>query len=98
MPANLTPVYYEAEDRFRKAATNEEKIAALEEMLAVMPKHKGTDGLRADLRRKLSQLKEAATPKKAASTRTSSTCRAPAPGRSSCWACPTPARAASWPP
>jgi hypothetical protein len=65
MPANLTPVYYEAEDRFRKAATNEEKIAALEEMLSVMPKHKGTDGLRADLRRKLSQLKEAPAPKKA---------------------------------
>jgi len=64
MPANLTPVYYEAEDRFRKAATNEEKIAALEEMLSVMPKHKGTDGLRADLRRKLSQFREAATQKK----------------------------------
>jgi len=64
MPANLTPAYYEAEDRFRKAATNEEKITALEEMLSVMPKHKGTDGLRADLRRKLSQLKEAATQKK----------------------------------
>ena len=65
MPANLTPVYYEAEDRFRKAATNEEKIAALEEMLSVMPKHKGTDGLRADLRRKLSQLREAPAQKKA---------------------------------
>ena len=65
MPANLTPVYYEAEDRFRKAETNEEKIAALEEMLSVMPKHKGTDGLRADLRRKLSQLKEAPAQKKA---------------------------------
>jgi ribosome-interacting GTPase 1 len=65
MPANLTPVYYEAEDRFRKATTNEEKIAALEEMLSVMPKHKGTDGLRADLRRKLSQLREAPTQKKA---------------------------------
>ena len=64
MPANLTPVYYEAEDRFRKAETNEEKIAALEEMLSVMPKHKGTDGLRADLRRKLSQFREAATQKK----------------------------------
>ena len=50
MPANLTPVYNDAEERFRNAATNEEKIAALEEMLSVMPKHKGTDGLRADLR------------------------------------------------
>jgi hypothetical protein len=65
MPANLTPVYYEAEDRFRKAETNEGKIAALEEMLSVMPKHKGTDGLRADLRRKLSKLREAPAEKKA---------------------------------
>ena len=64
MPANLTPAYYEAEDRFRSAQTNEEKIAALEEMLAVMPKHKGTDGLRADLRRKVSKLKEAPVQKK----------------------------------
>jgi ribosome-interacting GTPase 1 len=60
MPANLTPAYYEAEERYRSAATSEEKIVALEEMIAVMPKHKGTDGLRADLRRKLSQIKEAA--------------------------------------
>jgi ribosome-interacting GTPase 1 len=65
MPANLTPAYYEAEERFRSAATNEEKIAALEEMLSVMPKHKGTDGLRADLRRKISKLKEAPAQKKA---------------------------------
>jgi len=64
MPANLTPAYYAAEERFRSAPTNEEKILALEEMLAVMPKHKGTDGLRADLRRKLSSLKEAATQQK----------------------------------
>ena len=64
MPANLTPVYYAAEERFRNAQTNEEKILALEEMLSVMPKHKGTDGLKADLRRKLSRLKEAATQKK----------------------------------
>jgi len=65
MPANLTPAYFAAEERFRGAQTNEEKILALEEMLAVMPKHKGTDGLRADLRRKLSKLKEAPAQKKA---------------------------------
>ena len=65
MPANLTPAYYEAEERFRRAETNEEKIVALEEMLSVMPKHKGTDGLRADLRRKISKLKEAPVQKKA---------------------------------
>jgi ribosome-interacting GTPase 1 len=59
MPANLTPEYFKAEQWFRTAATNEEKILAVERMLAVMPKHKGTDHLKADLRRKLSKLKEA---------------------------------------
>jgi len=58
MPANLTPDYYKAERRFREATTNEEKILAIERMLAVMPKHKGTDHLKADLRRKLSKLRE----------------------------------------
>ena len=64
MPANLTPEYFKAEQWFRSAATNEEKILALERMLAVMPKHKGTDHLKADLRRKLSKLKDVATQKK----------------------------------
>ncbi len=59
MPANLTPEYFKAEKWFREATTTEEKILALEQMLSVMPKHKGTDHLRADLRRKLSKLKEA---------------------------------------
>ncbi len=59
MPANLTPQYYEAEKAFKNARTKEEKIAALEEMLAVIPKHKGTDKLQAELRKKLSQIKKA---------------------------------------
>jgi ribosome-interacting GTPase 1 len=63
MPANLTPEYFKAEQWYRTATTNEEKILALERMLAVMPKHKGTDHLKADLRRKLSKLKEVATQK-----------------------------------
>jgi ribosome-interacting GTPase 1 len=67
MPANLTPEYFKAEQWFREATTNEEKILALERMLAVMPKHKGTDHLKADLRRKLSKLKEA--PAKKAGTK-----------------------------
>jgi ribosome-interacting GTPase 1 len=58
MPANLTPEYFKAEQWYREATTNEEKILAIERMLAVMPKHKGTDHLKADLRRKLSKLKE----------------------------------------
>ena len=34
-----------------------EKAEAIEEMLSTIPKHKGTDKLRADYRRKLSKLK-----------------------------------------
>ncbi|MBN2456868.1 MAG: TGS domain-containing protein [Sedimentisphaerales bacterium] len=66
MPANLTPEYYKAEQWFRSATVNEEKILALEQMLRVIPKHKGTDHMRADLRRKLSKLKEAPTKKSGA--------------------------------
>ncbi|MHC4418290.1 MAG: GTPase [Planctomycetota bacterium] len=63
MPANLTPEYFKAERWYREATTPDEKILALERMLAVMPKHKGTDHLKADLRRKLSKLKEASAQK-----------------------------------
>ena len=66
MPANLTPEYFKAEKWFREATTAEEKILALEQMLRVMPKHKGTDHLRADLRRKLSKLREAPAKKRGA--------------------------------
>lgn len=57
MPANLTPQYLEAERRFREAKAPEEKLAALEEMLAVIPKHKGTEHLRGDLKRRYAKLK-----------------------------------------
>jgi ribosome-interacting GTPase 1 len=58
MPANLPPQYFDAEKRFREAKTTTEKVAALESMLAIMPHHKGTDKLRADLRRRLSKLRD----------------------------------------
>jgi len=58
MPANLTPIYRDAEARFKAAVTREEKIAGLEEMLRVIPKHKGTEHLQADLRSRLSKLRQ----------------------------------------
>lgn len=58
MPANLTPDYKAAEKRFREAKTTEDKIAAIQEMMAVIPRHKGTDRIWADLRRRLAHLKE----------------------------------------
>ncbi len=58
MPANLTREYIAAEARFKAARGPQARIEALEEMLRVIPKHKGTDHLRGDLRKKLSQLRE----------------------------------------
>jgi len=58
MPANLPPQYYAAEAVFRKARTAEEKIAATEDMIAIMPKHKGTDHLKAELRARIAKLSE----------------------------------------
>lgn len=52
MPANLTPQYREAEARYRSAKTPEEKLKALEEMLATIPKHKGTEKLQAEIKQK----------------------------------------------
>ena len=60
MPANLTPQYKEAEERFRAAATREEKMVALREMMALLPKHKGTEKLQADIRRRMARLEEEA--------------------------------------
>ncbi len=58
MPANLTPAYQAAEERFRKAETIEEKIVALREMLSLIPKHKGTEKLQADIKRRLSKVQQ----------------------------------------
>jgi ribosome-interacting GTPase 1 len=64
MPANLPPEYFEAERRFKQAVAPAEKIAALEALIGTVPKHKGTDKLRADLRRRLSQLRKDAIRRK----------------------------------
>jgi ribosome-interacting GTPase 1 len=58
MTANLTPQYKEAEQRFRQAATHPEKLEALREMLALLPKHKGTEKMQADLKRRIAKLDE----------------------------------------
>ena len=66
MPANLPPQYFDAEKNFRAAKAPPEKIASLEEMLAIMPKHKGTDHLRAELRSRIAKLTQQAGKKSGA--------------------------------
>jgi ribosome-interacting GTPase 1 len=58
MPTNLPPEYFDADELYRQAKDPAERIARLEELISTIPKHKGTDKLRADLRRKLSRMKE----------------------------------------
>ncbi|HUT61578.1 MAG TPA: TGS domain-containing protein [Phycisphaerae bacterium] len=64
MPANLTPMYRKAEEAFRQAKTAAEKIAALEEMYATIPKHKGTEKMQADIKHRLAKLRETAQQQK----------------------------------
>src|SRR4030043_974382 len=58
MPANLTPQYLEAEANFKQAKTIPEKIKALEIMMAIIPKHKGTEKIRAQLKSRMAKMKE----------------------------------------
>jgi ribosome-interacting GTPase 1 len=58
MPANLTPEYRAAEAAFRKARDPRERLEWLREMLRVIPKHKGTDHLQADIKRRIKELSE----------------------------------------
>ena len=65
MPANLPPQYYAAKKRFELARDVDEKIEILKEMQAIMPKHKGTDKLRAEVRSRLARLRKEAQKKPA---------------------------------
>lgn len=67
MPTNLPPEYFEVEKRYKAAESVTEKVVTLEELISTIPKHKGTDKLRADLRRRLSKLKSSAQSSKGVS-------------------------------
>ena len=69
MPANLTPQYQRLEEQYRRAQTVQERAELLEEMLATIPKHKGTEKLQAELKTKVKETKaelhsEASAPKR----------------------------------
>ncbi|MFY9358175.1 MAG: TGS domain-containing protein [Bacillota bacterium] len=58
MSANLTPEFLAAKKRHEQAITSEEKLAALEEMLATIPKHKATEKMQAQIKRQMSKLRK----------------------------------------
>lgn len=58
MPANLPPQYYELEREYKQERDPREKLRLAEELLRMMPKHKGTDKLQADMKAKIAKLKK----------------------------------------
>ena len=60
MPANLSPEYIKLDEKLRDAREPQEKLTLMREMLRVIPKHKGTEKMQADLKRRISKLEESA--------------------------------------
>ncbi|MCP4684075.1 MAG: TGS domain-containing protein, partial [bacterium] len=58
MPANLPPQYYELEREYKAERDPREKLRLAQELLRMMPKHKGTDKLQAEMKAKISKLKK----------------------------------------
>lgn len=66
LPANLTPQYYAAEERYKSAGNPEDKLKALQEMLSIIPKHKGTEKLQGEIKKRIARLKDESKKKKQA--------------------------------
>jgi len=64
MPANLPPQYFDVEKKYREAKDLQEKLIYLQQMLSVVPKHKGTEKLQAELKTKISKLKDSISKQK----------------------------------
>jgi ribosome-interacting GTPase 1 len=58
MPSNVTPEYLAAEEEYRQARSPKERLKALEKMLSLIPKHKGTEKMQMQIKRKISKTKE----------------------------------------
>lgn len=58
MAVNLTPQYLEAEAEYKRAQTAEERLECLKRMWTLVPKHKASEKLQAELKTKLSEARE----------------------------------------
>ena len=57
MPTNVTPQYLKAEQEYHQAKTTSQKLAALKRMLALCPKHKGTEKLLKRIKEQIRRIK-----------------------------------------
>jgi ribosome-interacting GTPase 1 len=80
MPANLTPQYSAAEEAYKKAKTSEEKLACLKTMFQLLPKHKHTEKMQADLKTKMAVTRDEIEKKKAIPAKTTSIAKIPKQG------------------
>ncbi|MEX0728781.1 MAG: TGS domain-containing protein [Planctomycetaceae bacterium] len=80
MPANLTPQYQKAEDEYRRAQSAEERAQCLERMLQLIPKHKGTEKIQADLKTRLKEAKQEAQVEKSSAKKAGKSYRFPRQG------------------
>jgi ribosome-interacting GTPase 1 len=58
MAANLTPQYLKVQEAYRRAQTPQEQLECLEKMFELMPKHKASEKLQADLKTRMKQTRE----------------------------------------
>ena len=61
MPANLPPTYYKLKHQLEAAKTNEERLSILEEMLRIIPKHKGSEKVVANIRSRAAKIRKEPT-------------------------------------
>lgn len=74
MAVNAPPQYFRVEQEFRRAQSLQEQVDCLERMLVLLPKHKASEKVQADLKSRLKEARESlqierSTPKKAKSYR-----------------------------
>src|SRR5437660_2295282 len=60
MAANLTPQYLEAEAEYKRAQSAEERLTCLKNMYSLLPKHKASEKLQAELKTRISEAKKEA--------------------------------------
>ena len=80
MPANLTPQYSAAEEAYKKAKTSEEKLACLKTMFQLLPKHKHSEKMQADLKTKMSKMRDEIEKKSSAPAKVAGVAKIPKQG------------------
>jgi hypothetical protein len=80
MATNLTPQYLKVQEAYRRAQSAQEQIECLEKMLELVPKHKASEKLQADLKTRLKEAREEAHREKSAPKKTAKTFHFPRQG------------------